>query len=116
MKIIFCLLVFPLSVFSGKVQRLAIKTSDDTPHDNDFQTGATDVFEGDAIGGCLNFEIGSDEIGVVFTIRHEGSGGWKGEWAKIILEDGKEFTCDLNIMMDNSMEKDFLCADLKLVN
>ena len=88
----------------------------DNPHNNDFQTGATDVFEGDAISGCYNFEIGTDEIGVVFTLRHEGSGGWKGEWAKLILDDGKVYTCDLNIMMDNSMEKDFLCADLKLVN
>merc|ERR1712126_777042 len=43
------------------------------------------------------------------------------------VEDGREngpnlfwmmekYIPDLNIMMDNSMEKDFLCADLMLVN
>ncbi len=69
--------------------------------DNDFEPGAIDVFEGDQIGDCYNFEVPDYDI-IIFRITHSGIGGWKPEWFRVFFFDGALVQCFDGEWIDNN--------------
>ena len=62
---------------------------------DEFQNCALDKFSGNLLGHCEKFPLFN--LPVTLKITHEGSDGWLGEYAKINMNENKNYKCDLNL-------------------
>ena len=77
----------------------------DNPQKNDLELGAVDLFSGDMLGPCENFQ--PDLISAV-KITHRQGDNWRGEYLKISYGK-KSFTCNLGKILENKASITFPC-------
>merc|ERR1712029_175504 len=72
--------------------------------DDNFEEGATDVFTGNDLKECNNFDLGNvvspDQFSLV--IYHAGSDGGTFDFVSVITNDGKELICQFKTFLDGS--------------
>ena len=79
------------------------------PGEVNFKLNALDVFYGDVLGSCRNFQ---PRIINSVTFSHKGTDGWLGQYIRIILSQDKMFLCDINEALkesDGKSQQTFTC-------
>jgi hypothetical protein len=82
-------------------------TTLDNEYDN-FESGVLDVFAGQYLQGCFNFEVTDDTI-TTLLVSHRGEDAWLGEWFRILFDDGRWVQCDIPDWLDNEDELNLMC-------
>jgi hypothetical protein len=68
---------------------------------NDFESGDINIFEGDELGDCYNFEVPDYQVKQL-SIQHSGTDGWKPEWFRIFFTSGAFVQCGDGEWIDNN--------------
>ena len=76
------------------------------PGEVNFKLNALDIFNGDVLGSCRNFQ---PRIISSVTFSHKGTDGWLGEYIRIILSQDKMFLCDIDEVLKESQQT-FTCS------
>ena len=72
------------------------------PEEVNFKLNALDVFYGDVLGSCRNFQ---PRIISSVTFNHKGTDGWQGQYIKIVLSQDKIFHCEIDDWLKESIGK-----------
>ena len=72
------------------------------PGEVNFKQNALDVFYGDVLGSCRNFQ---PRIISSVTFNHKGTDGWQGQYIKIVLSQDKIFHCEIDDWLKESIGK-----------
>ena len=79
------------------------------PGEDNFQLNALDVFHGDVLKSCRNFQ---PRIISSVTFSHKGTDGWQGEYITIVLSQDKMFFCEIDDWLkesDGRSQQTFTC-------
>ena len=79
------------------------------PGEVNFKLNALDVFYGDVLGSCRNFQ---PRIISSVTFSHKGTDGWQGEYIMIVLSQDKMFFCEIDDWLkesDGRSQQTFTC-------
>merc|ERR1719367_1792392 len=66
---------------------------------DDFNKGHVDVFFGGMIRECDG--AGMAEGSALLIVTHNGIDAWKGDWIRLILDDGTYLQCPMGFMLDD---------------
>merc|ERR1712168_1105096 len=83
---------------------------------DNFQPGVVDSFEGDELGECENFDIGSVSSGADIEMRlfHTGTDGGRFDWVTVTLDSSEKYRCFFEEELDgNGSEVGKRCTRLQ---